>query len=174
MQMAESSFLKIPDTDGVVTNYSNLNVTLTGNAQLRVQYSYQDSGRGCFNGTFYGPQYYLTMSEPTQSNNRYNYITGPGNWRIRGLILNQDGFGINIQTSNICGASLELQSGFMILAADTEQNVFELSIGGSTNTIVGTYGSTASGADFQSDDFFQGTGVIILNPPPKGTLFLFE
>ncbi len=46
-----------------------------------------------------------------------------------------------------------------------------LSLGGVWQTALGTYGSTASGADFQSDVYFSGTGKLQLVPEP-GTIAL--
>ncbi len=160
--VASNGTLEIPTTGGVKSNFTGLVVQLTGNAKFVLAYDYQDSGRGCFNGRFTGSSHFLTMSEPTQQSNRKNYITGPGNWTIAGLIFNYPGFKCDIRASNICGGSLDLQSGTMILAAGTTQTVSALTITGVVRTAVGTYGSTASGANFPDDVRFEGLGVVEL------------
>jgi len=55
---------------------------------------------------------------------------------------------------------------FAILGAGINETVGSLILGGVTQTSPGTYGSVASGANFQSDEFFSGTGVITLVPEP--------
>jgi autotransporter-associated beta strand protein len=56
---------------------------------------------------------------------------------------------------------------FAILDAGVNETVGGLILGGVTQTQSGTYGSVASGANFQSDEFFSGTGVITLGAVPE-------
>ena len=46
-------------------------------------------------------------------------------------------------------------------------------LGGTQQFALGTYGSTASGADFQNNDYFSGTGVVHLVPEPSSVMLLF-
>jgi autotransporter-associated beta strand protein len=62
-------------------------------------------------------------------------------------------------------------SGFAILDAGINETVGGLVLGGTTQTTPGTYGSTSSGAMFQSDVFFQGNGVVTLAPIPEPGTF---
>jgi autotransporter-associated beta strand protein len=63
-------------------------------------------------------------------------------------------------------------SGFAILGAGVNETVGGLILGGTVEP-AGTYGSTASGATFQSDTFFSGTGIItVAGVPEPSTLAL--
>jgi autotransporter-associated beta strand protein len=64
------------------------------------------------------------------------------------------------------GAAGTADIGFMSLGAGIDEIVGSLVLGGVTQTQIGTYGSTASAATFQSDEFFSGTGVVSLVPEP--------
>lgn len=171
--LSAGALLQIPSTGGVVSNYSGLVVTMVGDAEMTVAYNYQDSGRGCFNGRVVGPQYTLTIDEPTQDNNRWNYIAGPGDWNIGKLVFSQPGFSCDIRASNICGDALDLQDGTMDLGPGTVQTVKALTVGGDAKTVYGTYGSTLSGADFPDDTHFAGLGVVEF-VQPSGTFYLMR
>ena len=56
---------------------------------------------------------------------------------------------------------------FAILGAGVNEVVGGLVLGGVNQTTPGTYGSTASPATFQSDDFFSGPGVVTLAAVPE-------
>lgn len=56
--------------------------------------------------------------------------------------------------------------GFVTLGADVNEFIGGLVLGASPQTTLGTYGSTTSGAMFQDDRYFQGTGVVTLVPEP--------
>jgi fibronectin-binding autotransporter adhesin len=56
---------------------------------------------------------------------------------------------------------------FAILGAGVNDVIGGLVLGGVTQTAPGTYGSTASGATFQSDEFFSGPGVVTLAAVPE-------
>jgi autotransporter-associated beta strand protein len=56
--------------------------------------------------------------------------------------------------------------GIADLGAGINEMVGSLVLGGVTQTQAGTYGSTASSAVFQNDQFFAGTGVITIAAPP--------
>jgi autotransporter-associated beta strand protein len=58
--------------------------------------------------------------------------------------------------------------GYANLAAGVNESVGGLVLGGAAQTTPGTYGSTSSGATFQSDEYFSGAGVITLLPEPSG------
>lgn len=64
----------------------------------------------------------------------------------------------DLATVTIGGAS----RGIVDLGAGIDELVGSLKLGDTTYTGAGTYGSSASGADFQFDDFFVGTGVLRL------------
>jgi autotransporter-associated beta strand protein len=55
--------------------------------------------------------------------------------------------------------------GYADLAAGINETVGGLVLGGTTETIAGTYGSSSSGATFQFDEYFAGSGIITLAPP---------
>lgn len=57
--------------------------------------------------------------------------------------------------------------GIATLGAGIEELVGGLVLGGIAQTTAGTYGSTASGATFQDDRYFAGTGVVSLVPEPS-------
>ena len=62
---------------------------------------------------------------------------------------------------------------FAILDSTVNETVGGLILGGVAQTAPGTYGSTASGAMFQSDEYFSGPGLITLaNTPEPATLSL--
>ncbi len=48
------------------------------------------------------------------------------------------------------------------LGAGVDETVYALVLGGVAQTAVGTYGSTASGADYPNDEYFSGNGVVRL------------
>jgi autotransporter-associated beta strand protein len=52
------------------------------------------------------------------------------------------------------------QAGAVELQADIDETVGALVLGNTTYSAIGTYGSTASGADFTFDEFFSGLGVV--------------
>jgi autotransporter-associated beta strand protein len=54
------------------------------------------------------------------------------------------------------------------LGASINEVIGGLVLGGATQTVQGTYGSTASGATFQNDEFFSGSGVIRLSADFNG------
>ena len=76
------------------------------------------------------------------------------------------------------GASSNLGGGALVIATDAvldldaavagtvQGTVDSLSLGGTPYTAPGTYGTTASGADYQDDTFFSGTGTVELVPEP--------
>ena len=64
------------------------------------------------------------------------------------------------------GAGGSADQGYALLAAGIDEIVGALVLGGVAQTQVGTYGSVASGADFQSDEYFSGLGVVTLVPEP--------
>ena len=74
------------------------------------------------------------------------------------------------------GATLTLAgggtAGVAILGANINEIVGSLVLGGVTQTQFGTYGSTASAADFKNDNFFAGTGVVSLVPEPTSLALL--
>jgi fibronectin-binding autotransporter adhesin len=55
--------------------------------------------------------------------------------------------------------------GYADLSAGINETVGGLVLGGTTETIAGTYGSSTSGATFQFDEYFAGSGMITLAPP---------
>jgi autotransporter-associated beta strand protein len=59
-------------------------------------------------------------------------------------------------------AALTADDGYAELGAGVNETVGGLILGGVAQTSFGTYGSTASGATFQDDEYFSGTGVITL------------
>ena len=56
---------------------------------------------------------------------------------------------------------------FAILGAGINETVGGLVLGGVAQSTFGTYGSTTSGATFQNDEYFSGTGVVTLAPIPE-------
>ena len=64
------------------------------------------------------------------------------------------------------GAAGSADENFAILASGVNDTVGGLILGGVAQTQIGTYGSSASGADFQSDEYFSGLGVVTLVPEP--------
>jgi autotransporter-associated beta strand protein len=63
------------------------------------------------------------------------------------------------------GAANAADQNFAILGAGVNEIVGGLVLGGTTETVPGTYGSTSSLATFQFDEYFSGSGVITLAPP---------
>ena len=71
----------------------------------------------------------------------------------------------DLATLNLFGGGVAgADAGFADLAAGINETVGGLILGGFAQTIAGTYGSTASGATFQNDEYFSGAGVINLVP----------
>lgn len=64
------------------------------------------------------------------------------------------------------GTAGTADAGFADLSLGVSESVGGLVLGGVTQTQPGTYGSAASGADFQSNEYFAGQGVIVLVPEP--------
>ena len=62
--------------------------------------------------------------------------------------------------------------GFANLGSGVSETVATLVLNGIMQS-AGTYGSTASGATFQNDEFFNGTGVIVVVPVPEPASILF-
>jgi fibronectin-binding autotransporter adhesin len=64
--------------------------------------------------------------------------------------------------------------GYADLGAGINEVVGGLYLGGVQQLVPGTYGSTASAATFQSDEYFAGTGIVTLSPVPEpSSLMLF-
>lgn len=61
---------------------------------------------------------------------------------------------------------------FAILDAGVDDTIGALVLGGISETGIGTYGATGSGADFIRDDFFAGSGVVRLVPEPGSLAIL--
>jgi fibronectin-binding autotransporter adhesin len=70
------------------------------------------------------------------------------------------------------GTAATADQNFAILAAGVNEGVGGLILGGVTQTVPGTYGSTTSAATFQNDEYFSGSGVITLIPEPAGLSLL--
>lgn len=73
------------------------------------------------------------------------------------------------------GATLSLAggaAGMANLGAGVNDLVGSLVLGGVVQTQAGTYGSTSSGAMFQSDTYFSGSGVVSLAAVPEASAFL--
>ncbi len=83
---------------------------------------------------------------------------------------------VNAGTTLGESAALEISSGAVLSLLDTFQTVqgtiSSLKLGGTPFTSVGTYGSTTSGATFQNDTYFSGTGVVQLIPEPASLALL--
>jgi hypothetical protein len=62
------------------------------------------------------------------------------------------------------GAANTADDGFASLSTGVNETVGRLILGGSTQTLAGTYGSTSSAATYQFDEYFSGSGVINLVP----------
>lgn len=71
----------------------------------------------------------------------------------------------NAATLSLAGGSFAgvADDGFAELEAGINEIIGGLILGGMTQTLAGTYGSTASGADFAFDEYFAGTGVVTLS-----------
>jgi hypothetical protein len=92
---------------------------------------------------------------------RGNGILGSGKLDIQSGVLN----GIaDTATVSLTGGTF---GGQAILGAGVNELIGGLVLGGVTQTVAGTYGSTTSGAMFQNDAYFQGTGVFTI-PAPAG------
>lgn len=61
--------------------------------------------------------------------------------------------------------NLTVMTGALVSLDGVQERVGSLTLGATTYTANGTYGSSESGADFQRDDFFIGTGTILIGPP---------
>jgi autotransporter-associated beta strand protein len=91
---------------------------------------------------------------------RGNGILASGKLDIQSDVLN------GIADSAIVTLTGGTFGGQAILGAGVNELIGGLVLGGVTQTVAGTYGSTASGAMFQDDLFFQGTGVFTIPAAP--------
>jgi hypothetical protein len=73
----------------------------------------------------------------------------------------------DIATLSLAGGNVAATAddGYADLAAGINETVGGLVLGGTTESAPGTYGSVASGATFQFDEYFSGLGVITLAAP---------
>jgi hypothetical protein len=103
-------------------------------------------------------------SSPTASLGTGNVIVEATQGNTTGLLQIQSG------VTNAIGDTATLtDNGMVNLGAGVNERVGGLVINGVTQTTPGTYGSSASGATFQNDTFFSGTGVITLGAVPEPT-----
>jgi fibronectin-binding autotransporter adhesin len=63
-------------------------------------------------------------------------------------------------------------NGYVLLESGINETVGGLRLGGVAQLIPGIYGSIASGAQFQSDEYFSGPGVVTLIPEPASAAIL--
>jgi fibronectin-binding autotransporter adhesin len=93
---------------------------------------------------------------------RLNIVTG---------VLNaiNDGATLNLAGGGTAGVA---DRNFAILDAGVNETIGGLILGGVQQFTPGTYGSTASAAAFQSDEYFSGTGVVTLLPEPSSVALL--
>ncbi len=100
---------------------------------------------------------------PTLAAGKLNIQTGVLNGIANSAALNLTGdtasFGNAIEDPT---AFPNAEGGFTTLGAGINETVGGLVLGGVTQTAPGTYGSTSSGATFQNNAYFRGTGVITL------------
>lgn len=77
-------------------------------------------------------------------------------------------------TLNIAGGGAPgtADQNYVDLGAGVNERVGRLILGGVEQLLPGTYGSTASSADFKSDEYFAGTGVVTI-PEPGSAALLF-
>ncbi|MES2659058.1 MAG: autotransporter-associated beta strand repeat-containing protein [Verrucomicrobiota bacterium] len=61
--------------------------------------------------------------------------------------------------------NLTVMTGGLVSLDGLQERVGSLTLGATTYTANGTYGSSESGADFPNDEFFIGTGTILIGPP---------
>jgi len=169
--VGDGSTVWIPATGETAAHYTGLVLLPAGDMTLSLAAHYQSGSKGCFNGRIDGPDSVVTLNGHTGMN-WWGVIRGPGAWGIAGLVKNT-GFDVDVYASNICGASLDISAGRLRLQAGTVQEVSVLTITGVVQTAYGTYGSTASGADYPNDDHFLGSGVVTLVPPP-GTVMVVQ
>jgi fibronectin-binding autotransporter adhesin len=70
---------------------------------------------------------------------------------------------LSLAGGNVAGVA---DDGYADLEAGINETVGSLVLGGVTQTLLGTYGSVASGATFQFDEYFSGAGMITLAAAP--------
>lgn len=97
-----------------------------------------------------------------------NGALGSGNVSLTasGVNLTLQGASNNFISDN---ATLSIVTGAMAALNQTggSDTISGLVLGGTAQTMAGTYGSSASGAMFQFDSFFSGTGTLTLIPEPS-------
>jgi fibronectin-binding autotransporter adhesin len=72
--------------------------------------------------------------------------------------------------------TLTINGGTIELEAGVRERVDHLTLGGTVQTNLTTYGSSASSASIQDDSRFAGSGLLFLgfDPPPQGTLLMLQ
>lgn len=68
------------------------------------------------------------------------------------------------------GADNIANGGHLVLTGGISETVGGLVLGGVVQTLPGTYGSSLSSATFVNNEFFSGTGVVVLVPEPSAFL----
>ena len=168
-----SGKVNIPAMPDLASHYTGLILRPTGaSLELAIVSHYNANSRGTFNGRVVGPNTWVVLTGANSSTYR-NFITGPGNWDIAGLIKTNL-FTAYIYADNFCGRALKIEQGKLWLGTGTVQNVRELWLGGEPQTNYGTYGSTSSPADFKINTWFEGAGVIRLLKPTTGTVMMLR
>ena len=109
---------------------------------------------------------------------------GSGNVEVKNIIAGANArLTISAGVANAIGdlATLSLEGGgtggvadqgYAVLGAGINDTIAGLTLGGVVQTLGGTYGSSASSATFQNDEFFSGLGVVTLAIPEPTDLAL--